>query len=471
MADTLKKLWVVIGAKVDGLQKGIYDVNQDIGNAEKDWKKSFANISAEMKKIGTVMLGVGGSITAGFALSIKEAEEDRVAVAGLSNTLANVGTNFANVKDRINEVIDASSAMTNYSKNEQTAALQKLIGFTGDYNTALSALPVVLDLAAYAHIDLEQSAKLVGDSMDGNSTRLKSMYGIDIPKTVDGLDALSAIEDKVKGSAVAVADPLTVMTNNFKEMAAQVGEVLLPVLKSIVDFIIPIIRQVQEWISQHEALTKVLIIGIAILGVVLTVLGGLLMILPTIISGVVAFGIAINVAMGPVGLITLAIIALIAAGVLIYENWSSISSFFSGLWNNIVSTFRYGINQILSFAENMANGFVTAVNTIISALNSIQVTIPSWVPGLGGRSFGVNIPFVWRVNIPRLAEGGNLVSGGSVMVGEEGPEVLNLPRGASVTPLNNRPIQVTIMLDSKILANGLVGPLADAIILQTGVRV
>ncbi len=36
---------------------------------------------------------------------------------------------------------------------------------------------------------------------------------------------------------------------------------------------------------------------------------------------------------------------------------------------------------------------------------------------------------------PGLASGGKVTSSGSVMVGEKGPEILNLPRGASVTPL------------------------------------
>lgn len=37
--------------------------------------------------------------------------------------------------------------------------------------------------------------------------------------------------------------------------------------------------------------------------------------------------------------------------------------------------------------------------------------------------------------IPGLAEGGSITSGGSVLVGEQGPELLNLPKGASVIPL------------------------------------
>ena len=38
--------------------------------------------------------------------------------------------------------------------------------------------------------------------------------------------------------------------------------------------------------------------------------------------------------------------------------------------------------------------------------------------------------------IPKLAEGGNIESPGSILIGERGPEILNLPRGARVTPLD-----------------------------------
>ena len=42
---------------------------------------------------------------------------------------------------------------------------------------------------------------------------------------------------------------------------------------------------------------------------------------------------------------------------------------------------------------------------MINALNSINFDVPSWVPLLGGKSFGLNISNVEKVSIPRLAEG------------------------------------------------------------------
>jgi hypothetical protein len=63
-----------------------------------------------------------------------------------------------------------------------------------------------------------------------------------------------------------------------------------------------------------------------------------------------------------------------------------------------------------------------------------------------GKRIGVPaIPTVKFGTIPGLAEGGTITRGGSVMVGEQGPEILNLPRSASVIPLDKQGgINITI---------------------------
>ncbi|MFF3767232.1 hypothetical protein ACFYYR_24500 [Streptomyces sp. NPDC001922] len=49
-------------------------------------------------------------------------------------------------------------------------------------------------------------------------------------------------------------------------------------------------------------------------------------------------------------------------------------------------------------------GLITAMNGAIGGLNKIKVNIPGWVPVVGGKSFGLNIPKI--PNIPALAQGG-----------------------------------------------------------------
>lgn len=81
---------------------------------------------------------------------------------------------------------------------------------------------------------------------------------------------------------------------------------------------------------------------------------------------------------------------------------SSTENIFSDIWNFIKGT----INNILSGIETMANGVVRGVNKMINALNSLSFDIPDWVPVLGGESFGLDIPTIPEVSIPRLAQGG-----------------------------------------------------------------
>ena len=92
----------------------------------------------------------------------------------------------------------------------------------------------------------------------------------------------------------------------------------------------------------------------------------------------------------------------------------------SNVWEGLKSSFKNGINF-----------WINAINTLINGVNNLSV--PDWVTKATGIS-SVNIP-----TIPALAEGGIIEQSGRVLVGEYGPEFLDLPRGAQVTPLNNNP--------------------------------
>ena len=85
---------------------------------------------------------------------------------------------------------------------------------------------------------------------------------------------------------------------------------------------------------------------------------------------------------------------------------------FTNLKTRIVSIFTnlktsvFGvINGLLAGIEKMCNGVVTGVNKCIGALNGLSFHIPDWVPVYGGKSWGMNIPMLSGVSLPRLATG------------------------------------------------------------------
>ncbi len=85
--------------------------------------------------------------------------------------------------------------------------------------------------------------------------------------------------------------------------------------------------------------------------------------------------------------------------------WTSLKTTVTNIFNGIWGAIKGVINTILGGVESMANGVVNGINAMISALNGLKFTVPSWVPVIGGNSFGFNIGKVPSVKLPRLAEG------------------------------------------------------------------
>lgn len=84
-------------------------------------------------------------------------------------------------------------------------------------------------------------------------------------------------------------------------------------------------------------------------------------------------------------------------------------------WQGIVDVFGGVFGGIVDIAKSPLNAVISLVNSAISSLNRISVSIPSWVPGFGGKSFGISIP-----KIPMLARGGMIGSPTLAMIGEAG---------------------------------------------------
>lgn len=112
--------------------------------------------------------------------------------------------------------------------------------------------------------------------------------------------------------------------------------------------------------------------------------------------------------------------AIKTVGDVVNDIFGGVSKFIGDTFQGLIGLIKAPVIAIIDF-----------INGVIGGLNKIKIEIPDWVPEWGGKTFGFNIP-----KLPKLAEGGDIVGAGSVMVGEEGPEILSLPKGARVTPLD-----------------------------------
>lgn len=127
-------------------------------------------------------------------------------------------------------------------------------------------------------------------------------------------------------------------------------------------------------------------------------------------------------------------------------------------WNGVKNIFGGIMNGLKSVIKTPLNGVISLVNAAISGLNRISVSIPDFVPGFGGKKFGINIP-----KIPYLAKGGIIDSPTLAMVGEAGKE--------AVVPLENNTGGLDILaekLGSRMAGNNTGGSSIESVVVQIG---
>lgn len=134
-----------------------------------------------------------------------------------------------------------------------------------------------------------------------------------------------------------------------------------------------------------------------------------------------------------------------------FSVWNGIKGIVSSVWqfiktilNSLVALVKGIVKIIWGAIKGLVNLIINGINVLIRGMNKLSFNAPDWVPGIGGKRWGVNIP-----QIPRLAKGGIISQPTQAIIGEAGRE--------AVVPLENNMKWLDILankLASKIGSNG-----------------
>lgn len=320
----------------------------------------------------------------------------------------------------------------------------------------------------------------------------------------DTVDSLNQVNDKI--------DRLKAQSKlRLAETGAKAMEVLAPVLEKVLGLIDGLLTKIGEMTpEQLQTIMTILAVIAAIspLASLISKISGMVALLPTIINGVST---AMTwLAANPIALVIAAIVALVVLiatkgdeiqamlqklddflqGVFT-KDWTEVfgpvlgnilNGFFDtlkGIWDGIKSIFDgiidfirgvftgdwerawKGVKEIFSgIAKSLVAVFKAPLNAIISLINGaiggINLLIEKINNGIG-KTLGFSLGTIGT--IPLLANGG-ILSKGSAIVGEAGPELLSMNNGkAVVQPLGNggstasAPIYITVqsVLDGKVI--------------------
>ena len=312
------------------------------------------------------------------------------------------------------------------------SAVQALTGALKGNNAMLDNYGMGVNDATIKAKAMEMGLISEGETLDLASKQAATLALI-MEQTADAQGQAARESDGASGSMKSLMTEL-------KNLATSIGGILLPIIT-------PMITKVKEMVEKFSSLDEETKKNIVTALLLAAAIGPVMMVLGSLTSGIGSALMMVNkfstaltagktilsalgVALGPAGLIMLGLMALAAAAFLIIKNWDKITEFFTGLKETLSSVFTDIKNNVLGIWDDIVSGVKGAVNKIISAMNGmikgmnkIKFDFPKWVPGLGGKSFGMNIP-----QIPMLAEGGIVNRPTLAMIGEAGPE--------KVVPLN-----------------------------------
>lgn len=183
----------------------------------------------------------------------------------------------------------------------------------------------------------------------------------------------------------------------------------------------------------------------------------------------------------PLGLVAMAIGAVIAVGILLYKNWDTVKQKTVELWNKLgpfkgvllalTGPFGTIIGLGVSLYKNWDKLIAKAkevAEKIKGFFANMKLKLPHIkMPHFSIKNWSIN-PKDWLKAMPKLAidwyaTGTNFAPGGMAMVGERGPELIHLPRGSKVDTASEtkkkmqsnepkQPIILQMVMNSKVIA-------------------
>lgn len=446
------------------------EAEKSIGKVDKKGQDLAKNVGDMTGKVNKMALGVAGVATAVggglFALANKTAETadeiDKLSErTGISRenlqewkyAAGQSGADIGKLEVGVKKLSDVVTSATQGNAAAQSSFEQLGVSLTDTDGKAKTTEQVFEDVM-YALSDMEQGTarNALGNDLLGKS------YTEMLPLLNAGSDGMTGLKDRSRELGLVMSEENVkanvLFGDTLDDVKQSAGAVftglsndLLPVLQKMLDWILKNMPSIQEkatkifnglgdaikWVTDNSNWLIPVLAGVLAGVVALNVINTVIALhaawkASTIATTLAQGGLNAVLTANPIGLVVVAIGALVAAAIYMWKNWDTISVKLKAIWNGIKSVASSVFDGIKGAIKSMVNGVISGLNTLIRGLNRINFNIPDWVPLLGGKSFGFNIG-----EIPAYAKGTGYAKGGYALVGEQGPELVQIPRGSKVS--------------------------------------
>lgn len=436
--------------------KGVNKAIKEFQSLEGVGKKAGFAIKKAALPAAAAIAGVGAALFD----ATKGAMEDAAAQDLLAQTISK-NTTATNAQIKANEDwISTQGRLLGVADDELRPVIAKLSTQTHSLAEAQKGAALAMDIAAATGKPLSTVTDALAKAYGGNTKALAKLSPELKGLIKDGLDtegAMSVLADTFGGAATTKANTaqgqFARLSLSLSETKESIGAALLPAVQKI----LPYLTKMGDWASKNTGvfLTIAGVIG-GMAAVVLAVNAAMKVqaAITALVTGAKAAyalvtgqqtaaivaetaattaataaqtGLNTAMAMNPIGLIVIAIVALVAALVIAYKKFEGFRNVVDAVFGFIKTAISGSIDIIKGYFETLLGFYKGIFNGIAKLWNNtvgkLSFKVPGWVPGLGGKGFDVP-------NIPMLANGGIVTGPTLALIGEKGPEaVVPLSKG------------------------------------------
>lgn len=420
-----------------------------------------AKIGGGLKNLGGMAVGGLGNAASAIAAS-KPGQMIGGALSGIGGAAGNAVAGIKGVGGAIGGALSGPlSAIGSFGGSILNVATTALGPVAGIFGSILSgALPIVgvisgiIAVFSILYDNLDGVRNIIGEVFGEKGLAVFDSFkgGLDgilgaISNILNGglADALAPVKDMVVGFFNDMFGPDVANTASTTfDSVVMILQSVLGVVGQIVDFAVTYVKPIIEEVFNFIVTTVLPIIlqtfnsAAPIISEILTNVGTAVMTVAQIIAQ--AIQIALPLIEGVISVVmtigSVVIPAVLAAFNVAFEAISgileNIKGIFDGLiefvtgvftgnwsqaWEGVKQIFGNAFEALVTLCKTPINAVIALINKAISGINGLGLTIPDWVPIIGGKSFSINIP-----EIPMLAKGG--FTNGPSIAGEAGREAV-----------------------------------------------
>jgi TP901 family phage tail tape measure protein len=466
LTQSFKDVWATVPQDAAIVSAAIADINTEMGlegEILEDVTRAFLDVSRAMGEEAAPMIKAVADSMIAFGVPASETRRQLDKLTAVSQAVGVPMTKLADIVIKLSPQFQAMG----FSLDEATALIGNMeAAGIGSAKVMRGLNTAVKTLTDEGVTDIQGGLKAMIESIQNAETDAEATT---IAMDLFGESGLR-FKDAIDKGVFSLDDMLKAMENSEGKVA-DLGAVTLTmsdkmdIMKNRVKGALVPIGQFATALGPVVVMAPAIATGISAMAASQTIATAATWLQTTAMA-------ALNVAMGPIGLIIIGVALAIGGIVLAIKNWDKVTAAFAKVWDTVWSTIKRVFEPVVDFIAGVIDGpfgwllpggalikgllflkdnwdtiwggmkttvslvvdgikgyvnlLISALNLMIRGANMISIKVPAWVPGIGGKGFSLNIP-----EIPSLAAGGIVTSPTLALIGERGPEaVVPLGRGA-----------------------------------------